>query len=613
MVADLTLLHCEAWIVARLWPVVVLAKVGGVSERGETRMRKDKMAGALSLGKGRWRGQDWRMPVLLFVLVTLLFPSCSPQTYHARADREVYSVLSEKTPEVENVEPDDVYLSEPPVVDLSNLKSANVKDGDFLGAVAREERGAKEISLSEAVGTAIVHGRSYLSARETLFLNALDLTLARHRLAPIFDAGGSATRATDSRLAELEAGMTELVSTNTFSQTRTAGFNWLYKTGARISADFTQDFLRIMTGNRSLNDSDLAVSIVQPLLQGGGTAVTLEALTQEERNLLYDLRDFADFRRAFVVEVVSDYYGVLRARDRVHNSYLAYRGFVKNVEREEALADENRRTQNQLARLRQAKLQSESRWIDAIRVYQSVLDEFKITIGVPVDTRLVLDERELDRLTIEEPPISKEESIKIAMVARPDLVTANDLVDDALRQIKVAKNGLLPGLDLSLDYNSVSDPGDTTPAINWDRRRWSSSVDLDLPIDRKAERNIYRATLVQLERAKRGRDLAFDRARLEIYDSWRALEQERQNFKIAEEGVALATRRLEEQILLAELGRGAALDLVDAQEDLVDAQNQRTATVVNHTLARLRLWRDMGILYINDDGSWVEKLERESL
>jgi outer membrane protein TolC len=368
-----------------------------------------------------------------------------------------------------------------------------------------------------------------------------------------------------------------------------------------------------MTGNRSLNDSDLAVSLVQPFLQGGGTAVTLEALTQEERNLLYDLRDFADFRRAFVVEVVSDYYGVLRARDRVHNSYVAYRGFVKNVEREEALADENRRTQNQLARLRQAKLQSESRWVDSLRAYLSVLDEFKISIGVPVDSNLVLDERELDRLVIEEPSITKEQSVEIAMVSRPDLITASDLVDDALRQVKVAENGLLPGLDVSLDYQSVSDPGDSTPAINWDRRRWSSSVDLDLPIDRKAERNIYRATLVQVERAKRARDLTFDRARLEIYDSWRALGQEKQNFKIAEEGVALASRRLEEQILLAELGRGQAMDLVDAQEDLVDAQNQRTATVVNHTLARLRLWRDMGILYINEDGSWEEKLKRESL
>lgn len=541
----------------------------------------------------------------------LVLSSCSPQLYRTRADREAYTVLFEKTPDVENVGPDDVVLSETPPVDLSKLKSKG-KGAEFLGDMASYEREAKELSLDDALETAIVHGRSYLTAREQLFLSALDLTLARHRLAPVFSTRGSGNRATDSRQARLEEGMTELVSTNTFSRTQSAGFNWLYKTGARISADFTQDFLRIMTGNRSFNESDLAVSIIQPLLQGGGTTVTLEALTQEERNLLYDLRSFADFRRTFIVDVVSDYYGVLRARDRVHNSYVAYTGYVKNVEREEALAEENRRTQNQLARLRQAKLQAESQWINSLRLYQTLLDEFKLTIGVPVDSRLILDEKELDRLTIEDPPVTRDESIEIALVTRPDLATASDLVEDATRQIEVAKNGLLPGLDVSLDYNSVSDPDDTTPAINWDRRRWSSSVDVDLPLDRKAERNIYRASMIDLERAARSKELAYERARLEIYDSWRALEQEKRNFDIAEQGVALASRRLEEQILLSELGRGDARDLVDAQEDLVDAQNQRTATVVNHTLARLRLWRDMGILYINKDGSWVEKLEKES-
>ena len=493
--------------------------------------------------------------------------------------------MFEKTPDVENVEPDDLVLVETPPVDLSVLKS-NGKGADFLGDMASYERGAKELSLDRAVETAVVHGRSYITEREQVFLSALDLTLARHRLSPIFNAQGSGTRATDSRQATLQGGMTELVSTHTFSRTQSGGFNWLYKTGARISADFTQDFLRIMTGNRSFNDSDLAVSIIQPLLQGGGTTVTLEALTQEERNLLYDLRNFADFRRSFIVDVVSDYYGVLRARDRVHNSYVAFTGYVKNVEREEALAEENRRTPTQLARLRQARLQSESQWINSLRLYQTLLDQFKLTIGVPVADRLVLDERELARLKIEDPPVTREEAIEIALVTRPGLATASDLVDDAARQIEVAKNGLLPGLDVS--------------------------VDVDLPLDRKAERNIYRASLIDLERAKRNKELAYDRARLEIYDAWRALEQEKRNFGIAEQGVALASRRLEEQILLGELGKGDARDLVDAQEDLVDAQNQRTATVVNHTLARLRLWRDMGILYINKDGSWVDKLKKES-
>lgn len=545
------------------------------------------------------------------LLIASTLASCSPQLYQSRADRETYTVLFEKSGDVENVEPDELPLVTPPAPDLSKLLPKGQGD-HFLGEFASYEQGAKVLTLDEALDTGIHHSREYQSAKENLYLSALDLTLARHRLAPIFNAGGSGTRASDSRNVKLEEGMTEIVATNTFSRTQSAGFNWLFRTGARLSTDFTQDFLRIMTGNQSVNESDLAVSLVQPLLQGGGTTVTLEALTQEERNVLYDLRDFADFRRAFIVDLVSDYYGVLRSRDLVKNNYVAYQGFVKNVEREEALAGEDRRTQNQLGRLRQAKLQSESRWIDAIRVYLTRLDEIKITLGIPVDTKLVLDDRELEKLSIDEPGISREQSVEIALVTRPDLATASDLVADAERRIKVAQNGLLPKLDVALDYNATSEPEDTTPAINWERRRWAGSLDLDLPLDRKAERNIYRATIIEVERAKRAEELARDRARLELYDSWRALEQERLSFDIAEQGVALAARRLEEQLLLGELGRGEARDLVDAQEDLVDAQNQRTATLIDHTLARLRLWRDMGILYIKPDGSWAENLENES-
>lgn len=540
----------------------------------------------------------------------LILGACSPQMYRTRADREVYAALIERTAEVENVGPSDVELVTPDPPDLTKLRPRSRNDS-FLGEFASYEKGAKVLTLDEALATGIRHSRDYLTVKESLYLQALDLTLARFRLQPIFDAGGSGTRAVDSRTAELEAGMTELVSTNTFSRTQSAGFNWLYKTGARLSADFTQDFLRIMTGNRSVNRSDLAVTLVQPLLQGGGTAVTMEALTQEERDLLYELRDFADYRRDFVVGLVGEYYGVLLAREIVKNNYLAYQGFEKNVEREEAFAEEDRRTQNQLGRLRQAKLQSENRWIAAIRTYLNRLDEFKITLGVPVETRLVLDENELVKLRIEDPDVSRDESVEIALVTRPDLANAADRVVDSERRIKVARNGLLPGLDVALDYHPVSDPGDSTPAINWDRRRWAGSVDLDLPLNRKAERNIYRATFIEVDRAKRGEDLVRDRARLEIYDDWRALDQERISYEIAEQGVALATRRLEEQLLLSELGRGVALDLVDAQEDLVDAQNQRTAALIDHTVARLRLWRDMGILYIESDGRWAETLGDE--
>ncbi|MEM6278188.1 MAG: TolC family protein [Verrucomicrobiota bacterium] len=544
----------------------------------------------------------------------VLLSGCTPDSYsdyfHTRADTEAYTAIFQKTPDVENVDNENVDIALPNPIDLGDLPRSN-ESAEFLGKMARYESDAQVLQLADALETGVTHGRDYLDAKERVFLAALDLTLVRFELSPIFFGQGSLEWASDSRTAAIRQGTTELVATNTFARTSSVGFNWLYRTGARISTDFTRDFLRFTTGNRSVNTSDIAVSVVQPLLQGGGASVTLEALTQEERNLLYDLRTFADFRRFFVVDVVSEYYEVLQAKDVVKNNYAAYKGFLGSVEREEGFFEEGQRTLTQLGRLRQAALQAESRWIDSIRRYQTRLDQFKIDLGVPVEQSLILDDRELQRLRIEDPDITREQAVKLALVTRPDLATTADRVVDAERRVKVAKNGLLPGLDVSMDYNPRSDQGDTTPAINFDRRRWETSLDLDLPLDRKSERNLYRATQIFLDQAKRDDELARDQARLDIYDGFRAIEQARLNFRVAETQVEVANRRLEEQILLAELGRTDAQDLVDAQNDLLSAQNQRTATVVDHTLARLRLWRDMGILYISEDGTWAKKLRNE--
>jgi outer membrane protein TolC len=588
---------------------ISLAKVVGLFERG----REDEMRTADSESSTSFSGWIRRLWHIFPSLAACSFLSvgCTPEVYHTRADTETYSALYQKTPGVENVEPADVDIALPDSLDLSGLPKTGGGES-FLGAMARYERGAKVLPLDEALDTGITHGREYLGKKEEVFLSALDLTLARYRLAPIFRGSERLAWASDTRTAQVRQGVSDLVSTNTFARTESAGFNWLHRTGAKISADFTRDFLRFTTGNRSVNQSNLAVSIVQPLLEGGGTTVTLEALTQEERDLLYDLRSFADFRRGYIVNLVTDYYGVLQARDQVKNNFVAYQGFLKSVDQEEAFAEEGRATKTEVGRLRQAALQSKSRWINSIRTYQNALDNFKITVGAPVDEIIILDDKELRQLRIEAPDISRAQAVQIALVTRPDLATSADRVADAERQIKVAKNGLLPGLDISMDYRTVSDPGDTTPAINWDRRRWEGAVDLDLPLDRKAERNIYRASLVFLDRAKRADELARDRAKLDINDGFRAIEQAKINFEVAEQQVTLAESRVEEQELRQELGQGDAQDLVDARIDLLNARNQRTSTVIDHALARMRLWRDMGILYVSYDGSWAKRLENES-
>jgi outer membrane protein TolC len=161
-------------------------------------------------------------------------------------------------------------------------------------------------------------------------------------------------------------------------------------------------------------------------------------------------------------------------------------------------------------------------------------------------------------------------------------------------------------VDLTSSVTLRSDPNDVS-GMAWpqpERYSYSAGLDVDPGLDRTAERNAYRSALIARDRAARSVEQQADEIRLQVRDGWRALDQAKRSYEISEVGVKLAERRVEEQDLLAELGRARAQDQVDAQNDLVSSRNQRTQALVAHTIARLQFWNNLGILYIKDRGQW---------
>jgi outer membrane protein TolC len=280
----------------------------------------------------------------------------------------------------------------------------------------------------------------------------------------------------------------------------------------------------------------------------------------------------------------------------------------KNAERSRALAQEGRITQSDLGRLEQQVLTAEGTWINAVRNYKQALDNLKLQLGLSVDTNLVLDDRELEALKILHPDLSVDDSIQIALTARLDYLNSKDELEDSERKVKLAANLLLPRIDLTASAAISSDPNDHSgfPIPDPARYNWNAGVNLDPGLDRKAERNVYRTALISRDRAFRAVTQQEDEIKLQVRDSWRTLDQAKRNYEISEIGVKLAERRVEEQNLLAELGRAKAQDQVDAQNDLINSKNQRTQALVTHTIARLQFWDNMGILYIKDNGQWEE-------
>jgi outer membrane protein TolC len=70
--------------------------------------------------------------------------------------------------------------------------------------------------------------------------------------------------------------------------------------------------------------------------------------------------------------------------------------------------------------------------------------------------------------------------------------------------------------------------------------------------------------------------------------------------------VRLAESRVESTNLFLELGRAETRDLLEAQDDLVSAQNALTGALVDYRVAELELQRDMGVLQVNEQGIWRE-------
>jgi hypothetical protein len=153
------------------------------------------------------------------------------------------------------------------------------------------------INLEQSVELGGINSREFQDRREDLYMTALPVTLERFAFSAQFLAAGETIRQWAGRGSE--AGRQ-----NNWSITTNTGISKLFSTGALLLLDFAnQTVIDFVHFPRTISESTASLDLIQPLLQGGGKAVTLEPLTQAERNLLYEIRTYARFRKEFYVSI----------------------------------------------------------------------------------------------------------------------------------------------------------------------------------------------------------------------------------------------------------------------------------------------------------------------
>ena len=506
---------------------------------------------------------------------------CSPQKYKKEADTQVQQIFDKKwqnefgpkanytIPDV-NGSPQDIHITQP--IPPSGI-----------------------MPLTQAVAVATVANREYQTQKETLYEKALSLTLARHTFEPQFFGNLSGTY-------ENDAGEESVSSRNGF------GFNQLLDSGAKVGAGIAIDASRFLSSDpQSSLGTVLSANISQPLLRGYGAYLAKEALTQADRDVLYQLRDFARFRKTFVVSVVSDYYRVLQALDRVKNAENNYKNVTISLEQAEMMGEAGRMPGFEVDQNRQRVLTARDEVVNAEHTYKQLLDRYKIQLAIPTDANIVLDSNELATLVaagVSEPNYLLDDAVQTALAHRLDLATSRDSVEDANRRVAVAAEALQAELNLVGSASVPSTPDTKAAKMQFNKGTYSAGVEVDLPFERFAERNAYRRSLINLIQAQRSYTQAIDEVKLDVRDSYRTLQESAALYVIQQHSLELAQTRVESVSMLLQAGRAQTRDLLDAQQSLLDAQNGLTAAIVNHAIAKLNFFTNTDILQVRPNGLW---------
>ena len=515
--------------------------------------------------------------------LTLVGACRSAASHRQSADREVYAILEQRRAELGagtthfSIEPEPGPLRE------------KLQRGEVL----------PPLDFVAALMVAAENSRAYQSEKESLYLKALDLTLARYQFRVQMSGTVGAALSSDPQNgddASLDGGPT---------------FRRVLGTGAAIVGSLVFSFVRdISTGDMFRLRSSFNLEVTQPLLAGFGERIAMEPLTQAERDVVYEVRSFERFRRTFAVNVASSYFAILQQADQVSNERVNMENLIVLRERNEALALAGRLSDIQVDQARQDELRSRNRIIQAEERLASLLDDFKLFLGLPVLAKIELDSSELGDLEVDETlDVSADLAITTALARRLDLQTSLDQVDDSQRRVEIAEDALRSVLDLRANVSGDSPTSDPAHYAK-DDLSWTLGVEWDLPLDQLAERNDYRESLITLDRSRRSAEQLSDQIQADLRDSVRQAQTRLQSLQIQQGAVQLAERRIESTTLNLQAGRADTRDILEAQEALLEARNAATQARIDYHLSQLALWRDMELLRVDESGI---RLERDSL
>ncbi len=439
-------------------------------------------------------------------------------------------------------------------------------------------------------------GRAFLSAEEEYVVAAIGMLVVEHRWTPQLTASTGVNVVNTDRRLDAGNYQTPMNIINTLKATQRLPF------GGTAEAAWVWDAtetLRAATTERYTQSSNLILQAAVPLLRGAGD-VAREDLISARRNLIYAARTFEQRRRELLVDIATDYFNLIEQQAVIANQERSLEFAVKQQERTQALVEAGRAAEFQLGISASEVLSSRSSLANLRERYILAVEQFKIKLGLPVNQPIAIEPLAFD---LKEPETAPDAAATTALEYSLDLQNQRDQLEDSVRQVRNARNALLPDAQLSGGVTMRTDPNVRDPGVVYNDNDfvYRAGVLVNWPLDRKEEQYALRTANIRLAQAQRGYEQARDRVIIDARARVRELDLARFNLELAEQRVKIALRRREEQEIKA--AEVTAQQFVETAQEIREAENARDRAIAGLRTTILNYLLTTGQLRVDRDGT----------
>ena len=422
------------------------------------------------------------------------------------------------------------------------------------------------LSLEEAIGYALAHNRTL--SRAELGLTSSELSLQsqkdqfRLEIVPAAEIGYSS----DSENA-WEVGVD-------LNKKLTSGMNISLQ--PRVGEE----------DGESIASADVALNL--PLLRGAGEAYAMDGVYSS-------LYAFEEAQRSYYSQQIST---VLQTVQAVYDS-------IENGLQVELLEKELETLNEHLAL---AKIKEKAGVVGAIDLYRaeiriktvqeqlnSVREARDNTLG---EVKSILAIPQSGAVTITAPlefkplKVDLNEAIAIAEKNRIEIEQTKRLIVETERQVALAKNDLLPQLDLELGYNRRGE--DST--FDFADENYSARLNSDSDLFRRNEKTAYAQKKIQLRQLILDQEGQREDISQEVRVELNALEKQEQRIALREEQLIQTTGKMRLAESKFRNGMADNFDLIEAQAEMQEAQTNRLVERIGYIVRTYRLRSTLGTL-----------------